>query len=272
MLPSWEATLGWATRDETIVNQMQTGYPRFFIHRTIMRLAEHIMERFSDIDREGSNTNTAAATPREDDGKKQLIAMLFSCNKHAFQCAKFLKTQASTSGKVIMLRLGHASDCWGVDTVDWAKARLDAVLFPPDLLQLAKSFWQHTGFGISSRYAEYCLERICDMEVQARIDFSDSEGVQKIHGRNLPNEGPDPRHKQSTSTYVHGTSDQKVKDLLRQRISRLASNSECQLDASDVYLFSSGMSAISTVAEILPAIKRPNESRAMVSYGYVIHC
>lgn len=34
---------------------------------------------------------------------------------------------------------------------------LHIVLFPADKFQYARPFWQHTGLGISSRYAEHCL-------------------------------------------------------------------------------------------------------------------
>ena len=37
---------------------------------------------------------------------------------------------------------------------------LHIVLFPPEHASLAKSYWQHTGNGISSRLAEYCLSLI----------------------------------------------------------------------------------------------------------------
>ena len=34
------------------------------------------------------------------------------------------------------------------------------VAFPPTLKKLGKSFWQHTGMGVTSRYAESCLSNI----------------------------------------------------------------------------------------------------------------
>jgi cystathionine gamma-synthase len=37
-LPTWRDTVGWAEGDSTIVDQMSTGYPRFFIHRTIQKV------------------------------------------------------------------------------------------------------------------------------------------------------------------------------------------------------------------------------------------
>ncbi len=38
--------------------------------------------------------------------------------------------------------------------------RLSAVVFPKEYFTVAKSFWQHTGEGISSRRAEYCYRRL----------------------------------------------------------------------------------------------------------------
>jgi cystathionine gamma-synthase len=46
---------------------------------------------------------------------------------------------------------------------------LFVLLYPLDHKDLAKAFWQHTGFGISSRMAEYCLQQL---ESVARLDDS----------------------------------------------------------------------------------------------------
>lgn len=45
--------------------------------------------------------------------------------------------------------------------------RLFVLLYPIVAKDFAKSFWQHTGYGISSRMAEYCLEQL---ESVARLD------------------------------------------------------------------------------------------------------
>ena len=46
-------------------------------------------------------------------------------------------------------------------------AELHIVLFPADKVQYAKAFWQHTGLGISSRYAEHCLSLLPEETVPA---------------------------------------------------------------------------------------------------------
>jgi len=45
-------------------------------------------------------------------------------------------------------------------------AELHIVLFPAGALPLAKECWQHTGMGISSRYAEHCLSLIPEESAQ----------------------------------------------------------------------------------------------------------
>lgn len=39
-------------------------------------------------------------------------------------------------------------------------AELHIILFPASAFPFAKSFWQHTGLGVSSRFAEYCLSML----------------------------------------------------------------------------------------------------------------
>lgn len=54
---------------------------------------------------------------------------------------------------------------------------LHIVLFPADTFPLAKSFWQHTGDGISSRMAEKCLEFL---GVQPELDGSPTITVRAL--------------------------------------------------------------------------------------------
>jgi len=41
---------------------------------------------------------------------------------------------------------------------------LHVVLFPSDTFSIAKQFWQHTGLGISSRFAEHCIDLLAKDE------------------------------------------------------------------------------------------------------------
>jgi cystathionine gamma-synthase len=41
-LPTWKQVVGWASGDLAVIDQMATGYPRFFIHRTIQKVLQPI--------------------------------------------------------------------------------------------------------------------------------------------------------------------------------------------------------------------------------------
>ena len=51
---------------------------------------------------------------------------------------------------------------------DADRPTVSAVLLAQDLAKLAKAFWQHTGEGISSRRAEYCLKAFIDGSLSAK--------------------------------------------------------------------------------------------------------
>lgn len=37
-LPTWQDNIGWASGSATVVDVMKTGYPRFFLHRSILQV------------------------------------------------------------------------------------------------------------------------------------------------------------------------------------------------------------------------------------------
>ena len=51
---------------------------------------------------------------------------------------------------------------------------LHMVLFPEDSFPLAKQFWQHTGLGLSSWFAEYCLSLLPDEPSSPTMPLSPS--------------------------------------------------------------------------------------------------
>lgn len=38
-LPTWKANIGYEEGEKWVVEKMQTGYPRFFIHRSIQKVS-----------------------------------------------------------------------------------------------------------------------------------------------------------------------------------------------------------------------------------------
>ncbi|PHH81876.1 hypothetical protein CDD83_3455 [Cordyceps sp. RAO-2017] len=42
-LPTWQSNIGYEEGEEWVTSRMRTGYPRFFIHKSIESLAEAIV-------------------------------------------------------------------------------------------------------------------------------------------------------------------------------------------------------------------------------------
>lgn len=42
-LPTWEDNVGYEEADPRVVNKMETGYPRFFIHRSIQKVSQSVL-------------------------------------------------------------------------------------------------------------------------------------------------------------------------------------------------------------------------------------
>ena len=215
---------------------MRTGYPRFFIHRLIEVLARHICEK---AQHESSLTQ---------------MVMVFPGRGCALQCERYLTYHAAkdcamnVSIRTVSLALKSPHTPLQTPRIQWEHAELHAVLYPFDLYPLAKSFWQHTGFGISSRYAEFCMDRIDDLQIQT---FPGS---------------PTPGSERACMS-TRATEDEEIKSTIRRRIAKLASGDMCALEEKDVYLFQSGMSAISTIAQALHTIRKSDAPPRVVAYG-----
>lgn len=67
-------------------------------------------------------------------------------------------------------------DCRSQKTSSMPSAALHIVLFPADSFPLAKAFWQHSGFGISSRMAEHCLSMLPDSAASSQSQPSSPTG------------------------------------------------------------------------------------------------
>ena len=113
---------------------------RFFIHKTIEAFAEAILLTH------GSPTEKA---------------FLFPSQAIAARCVQYLREQvlSLTADSVRVVDLyPNASLPDGTENSKGASTEpiVSAVLFPRNHAKIAKTFWQHSGDGISSRRAEYC--------------------------------------------------------------------------------------------------------------------
>ncbi|KAF2085326.1 cystathionine gamma-synthase-like protein [Saccharata proteae CBS 121410] len=135
-LPTWSANVGYEEGQEWVVSKMKTGYPRqvFFIHKSIARLADTL--------------SAAYGLPHE-------TAMLFPTHACASRCVDFFRQQAPELGPNHVRIVDFVPDPNHRHPEERVLPRVSAVLFPKDRFKIAKTFWQHSGDGISSRRAEY---------------------------------------------------------------------------------------------------------------------
>lgn len=107
----------------------------FFIHRSIASFAQHLVDRFG-VPGEG--------------------AMLFPSHRAATHCQDFILGRDSAID-IHSLRVLDFVPAPDHKDDGLAKAiRFSALFYPLDVHKHAKTFWQHTGEGVSSRRAEYC--------------------------------------------------------------------------------------------------------------------
>ncbi|PHH59032.1 hypothetical protein CDD81_3853 [Ophiocordyceps australis] len=157
-LPKWKHVEGWARRDHGIISQLQTGYPRFFINRRIVQLAQQLGRWASRLPRDDACYRAATAS-----GKTALLLpskwMALTCQAHLDGYNKEAPLEdlqvvhVAFDGQLSRVT-GHGQQ----GAAEGASHRdLYMVLYPERLWPQAKAFWQHTGFGISSRLAAHWL-------------------------------------------------------------------------------------------------------------------
>ena len=120
-LPLWEHNVGYEEADPAVTSKMQCGYPRFFLHPSVVRLMDRCDSQF--------------AQPGQ-------CCFVFPTARIAARCAEFVGREDS-----VPTRTEAAFD-----------DRVHAVVLPTTARDTAKAFWQHSGEIISSRFADHILD------------------------------------------------------------------------------------------------------------------
>lgn len=177
-------------------------------------------------------------------------------------CLIFPSADASTRC-IEMLKSKHPSE--EIQRVVFSLARstnteesrwttLFVIVYPEACARSAMFFWKIFGYGISSRHAEYCLS------VFPRMSSNAKNPVFQTSASSLCLEEPTPWKNSATTE----------KQFLKEKIATLVSSDQLgysPVSSQDVFLFPTGMCAISAVIRAL----RPSqdvESEA-VTYGLV---
>ncbi|KAH9848718.1 PLP-dependent transferase [Lenzites betulinus] len=135
-LPTWKDNVGYEEGEKRVVDVMVSGYPRFFIHLSIQKLARICEQKF---------------------GVQGEQCLLCPTRRIAEQCRAFMIDRSTKAGSPIPVRLVQFTICPEDNDISAPCLELHIVLFPGDQFALAKQFWQHTGLCVSSRLAERCL-------------------------------------------------------------------------------------------------------------------
>lgn len=155
---------------------MKTGYPRqvavhfprravshnyrFFIHKSIERLAELIVAKYGHT------------------GER---AMLFPSHAAATRCVSFVQSQVKglEEPALRVIDLIPKPKTQDSQRGRFVSPRLSAVLFPQMHFGVAKAFWQHSGEGVSSRRAEFCHEALVKAELEVRTKSTEEQRMCK---------------------------------------------------------------------------------------------
>ncbi|PVV01316.1 hypothetical protein BB560_004267 [Smittium megazygosporum] len=146
--PKWQDNIDYEKGEPRAIQGMKSGYPRFFISKLITELSGKIRAQIS---------------------KENEQIMLFPTPKASERCKAFIlecisKQNSSLAPLVRVTQFTitpiNNSESQLPQTIEanlMQPVTLHITVFDEPLFQYAKQYWQHTGDGITSRQAEYCL-------------------------------------------------------------------------------------------------------------------
>ncbi|SCU80818.1 LANO_0B01244g1_1 [Lachancea nothofagi CBS 11611] len=177
-LPTWKATIGYEEGDPEVVDSMTTGYPRFFIHKSVQKLCSSLTAKFA---------------------KEDETCLVFPSYQVAKRCREFVRIKGDGSPRVRILQLATPPPATDEERSWRRECRISVVFVPKASFGLLKQYWQHTGEIVSSRMAEYVLQELSLVEKQEQVrkplldvkeasssEIKDEEDfIEKRFGRNL---------------------------------------------------------------------------------------
>ncbi|KAG6001364.1 hypothetical protein E4U21_004414 [Claviceps maximensis] len=141
-LPTWQSNIGYEKGQRSVVDCLTTGYPRFFIHKSIEAFACDVVSIHGCA------------------GQK---ALLFPSRGAANRCLNYVnRMQPVSRQQIYVLELVLDASKPITPLVKKLSPKISAVLLPEHAYLLARQYWQHTGDGVSSRRAEFCHSLLKD--------------------------------------------------------------------------------------------------------------
>ncbi|KAJ6145884.1 hypothetical protein N7497_007866 [Penicillium chrysogenum] len=155
-LPSWRENVGYEEGEDWVISKMKCGYPRFFVHPIIQKLAQEIVRRVGD-------PNLESAT-------------LFPSLKSARICHSFLLSKIPAE-KAYKARIVNFIPSLHTEAGSTVTSSLSCVIYPKEYASITKQVWQHSGNGISSRRGEFCLGALEDGFLVEDKGFATAESI-----------------------------------------------------------------------------------------------
>ncbi|KAG6050174.1 hypothetical protein E4U39_004734 [Claviceps sp. Clav50 group G5] len=257
-LPRWKDTVGYAKQEPDVLSRLENGYPRFFIHSLVDKLAARLLQWAMNTSTQW-DTRPSELARDKNVVRPRLLAMAFPHAQMAWSCVDYLSSlggvdkENRSSAPALTLafqvnltgRIKQIS-CGGCSSINDPFQSICVVAYPEELFKEAKAFWQHTGFGVSSRHAEYWCANASFLRQE-----TGSEDEKPI---TLPSV--------SDSQYAANT--------IRQRIAGLYTSPWRPVQANDVFLYPCGMSAIASSASAICNLQPDSSERFQVAvFGFL---
>ena len=139
-LPTWKSVVGYEEKDPAVINKLQSGYPRFFIHPTVEKLIESVEKEHAKSDER---------------------ALVFPRKIHAERCAQFIKKYGPSTGESpdLVARPADTRPIGNGKTrvVEYGTENLGVTFFASGDYATARLYWRFCGEIVSIRQAESAL-------------------------------------------------------------------------------------------------------------------
>ncbi|ORY16982.1 pyridoxal phosphate-dependent transferase [Clohesyomyces aquaticus] len=215
-LPSWEKVVQYMKGEKSVVDKLQSDYPRFYEHQYVQELHESVLRRVR--------------------APEYMRCAIFPSEAGMRRCSQYLRR--NTNIAFPLQQMCFKATLGDISTTTWA--RFYAVLYPMEYTKQVREVWAFTGDGISSRHAEFCVQRFALMESTSKFPALTTSAMATVVGQI-----PIPQW---------GESDSDVKAKIKTQIAKLVTSHKPGYDAvkpQDVLLYPNGMSAIGAVARSL---------------------
>ncbi|KAL4063863.1 pyridoxal phosphate-dependent transferase [Scleroderma yunnanense] len=259
-LPTWHENVEYSN-GHAVHNTMTTGYPRFFIHRSVQQLADICQKKFGF---DGERCLPFPTHRTAEDGKKFIQAQALRFGKPSeVRVVRF----CIKSPEITPSNFHETSQTVKSGPCHSASAEVHIIFFPAATYKVARQFWQNCGLGISSRYAEHCLSLLGVLELPCTqlaesLQCCGNSLSGKFNGLVLNSQD------ESALPYITGSD---AKAALRRRIASFFVRDESSgsnVSEEDVFLFPCGMSAIWNAHQLLMGV-RPLEKSVIFGFSYL---